>query len=208
MYIFNRTRVARSERFTDAAAWAVDIAGKASAVSGLQVGAWTSVMGPGAGTISWTTLVDSLADFEVATDKLIVDAGYNAAVATGDDLFTAGTDDGMLSVLTDISPDGQEINYVAIVQATAAVGQVAAAVEHGLALAAAASAVGGLTTWFGTSVTGAYGGVEWVTGAPTLAALEGMMNAVNSDPKFIALVDAGGHTYAPGATQSIFRRLA
>ncbi len=208
MYIFNRTRIARPERFSDAVVWSIDIAGKASSASGLPIEVWTSVMGVGAGTIAWTTSVESLAEFEVATDKLAGDAAYNEAGNSGHDLFTGGVDDGMLNVLSEVAADGPELTHVAVVSATAAVGQLAAAMQHGLAIASAANATSELTTWFGAEVTGAYGGVRWLTGAPSIAALEASMIAVNSDPAFVALVDAGGTNFVPGAIQTIYRRLA
>ena len=61
---------------------------------------------------------------------------------------------------------------------------------------------------FGTSVTGNYGGVIWLTGAPTMAKLEASMNKVNADPAFVALVDAGAVNLQENATQSLHYRIA
>ncbi|MDP2289886.1 MAG: hypothetical protein Q8M22_01770 [Actinomycetota bacterium] len=207
MYLFNRGRVAHPDHFTDAVAWAVDIAGKASSVAGVQVEAWASVLSPDAGTIVWTAVFDTLTDCEAAMDKLGADSAYNAAVTSGAPLFTGTVTDGLLNLITGPTGTEPDYAYVASVQAVAANGQIAAAMQHGVAIAAAATATGGLTTMFGAEVTGPYGGVRWLTGAPSIAALEASMVAVNSDPAFVALVDGGGGVFQPGAQQLLFRRI-
>jgi len=144
----------------------------------------------------------------IAGGKLAADADYGAAVAGGGELFTGSVADGLLNVISGMPSEPTDYAYVTAVHATAANGQIGAAMQQGVALAAAATATGGLNTVFGAEVTGQYGGVRWLTGAPSIAAMEESMHAINGDPSFLALVDAGGAVYQPNATQALFRRIS
>ena len=208
MYLFNRSRVARPDTLPSALAWAVDIAGRASSVAGIQVSTWMSMLSQEGGTIVWSAGFDTLSDWEAAFGKLAVDADYGAAVAGGGELFTGSVADGLLNVISGMPSEPTDYAYVTAVHATAANGQIGAAMQQGVALAAAATATGGLNTVFGAEVTGQYGGVRWLTGAPSIAAMEESMHAINGDPSFLALVDAGGAVYQPNATQALFRRIS
>ena len=222
MYLFNRSRVARPDTLPSALAWAVDIAGRASSVAGIQVSTWMSMLSQEGGTIVWSAGFDTLSDWEAAFGKLAADADYGAAVAGGGELFTGSVADGLLNVISGMPSEPTDYAYVTAVHATAANGQIGAAMQQGVALAAAATATGGLNTVFGAEVpwlalwlrelgaevTGQYGGVRWLTGAPSIAAMEESMHAINGDPSFLALVDAGGAVYQPNATQALFRRIS
>ena len=208
MYLFNRSRVARPDTLPSALAWAVDIAGRASSVAGIQVSTWMSMLSQEGGTIVWSAGFDTLSDWEAAFGKLAADADYGAAVAGGGELFTGSVADGLLNVISGMPSEPTDYAYVTAVHATAANGQIGAAMQQGVALAAAATATGGLNTVFGAEVTGQYGGVRWLTGAPSIAAMEESMHAINGDPSFLALVDAGGAVYQPNATQALFRASA
>jgi hypothetical protein len=208
MYLFSRTRAADPGRFTAALAFATEITATARAVTGLEISAWTSVMSPSAGDIVWTAFFETLAEWEVATDKLAADAVYNSAVEQADELFTGPVIDQMASLLSPLGEGEPEATYVAVVTAVAANGQIGAAVQHGLAIAEAATKLGGLNTVFAMATTGPYGGVSWFSGAPTIAALQAAEDAINADPAFVELVDSGGNLFQTGATQTIYRRLA
>jgi autotransporter adhesin len=208
MYLFSRTRTAHPGHFTAALTFATEITATASAVTGLEISAWTSVMSPSAGEIAWTAFFETLADWEVATDKLGADATYNSAVENADGLFMGPVIDQMASLLSPLPEGEPDATYVSVVTAVAANGHIGAAVQHGLAIATAATELGGVATSFALATTGAYGGVSWFTGAPTIAALEAAANAINADPAFLELVDSGGDLFQTGATQTMYRRIA
>ena len=208
MYLFSRARSVHPGQFTAALAFAAEITATATAVSGVEINAWTAVMSPTAGDIVWTAWFDTLADWEVASDKLGADAAYISAVEKADGLFTGPVVDQMASVLSPLPEGGPDATYVSVVNVVAANGQLAAAMQHGLAIAESATKLSGLTTSFAMGTTGPYGGVAWFSGAPTIAALEAGANAVNSDPAFLQLVDSGGHLFQTGATQTTYRRVA
>ncbi|MDO8362697.1 MAG: hypothetical protein Q7V88_07360 [Actinomycetota bacterium] len=200
--------MARPASFGEAVAFAATIAGKATATAGVEISAWTSVGSEGAGTIVWTAAFDTLVDWEAAGDKLGGDADYVSAVQAADGLFTGTVDDGLLNIVAGLGGDPAANTYVGIVRATCAGGKLGAGMAQGVAIAEAATRVGGLNTVFGSEVTGAYGGVRWLTGAPNIAALEAASNAIAGSQEFVELVDGGGGLYLPDAQQAMFRRIA
>jgi len=208
MYLFNRTRSARPEKFTEAMTWAVQIAEKASSILGTKVSVWGTVLSPDISTLSWTCAFDTLADWADRSAGLAADQDYASSVTAAAPLFHGPVSDSMSGLISGMSGNPEANNFVAVVRATAASGHLAGAVQHGAALAAAATATGGLNTVFGSSVTGNYGGVIWLTGAPTMAELEASMNKTNADPAFVALVDSGAANFQPNATQSLHYRIS
>jgi multisubunit Na+/H+ antiporter MnhG subunit len=207
MYLFNRTRVAHPAHASAALSFAAEIAVKASSVSGTEINAWSSVMSPNAGAIAWTAWFENLADWEVAAEKLGADPGYNHMVEMSDSYFTGPVIDGMASIVSPMPDVNERAEYVTIVSTVAANGHIAAAVDHGLKIATTASRIEGLTTLFAMDVTGPYGGVAWMTGAPNIAAMDKSLAAINSSAEFAKLVDSGGNLYQGQATQITYRRL-
>jgi hypothetical protein len=207
MYLFNRTRVAHPAHASAALSFAAEIAVKASSVSGTEINAWSSVMSPNAGAIAWTAWFENLADWEVAAEKLGADPGYNHMVEMSDSYFTGPVIDGMASIVSPMPDVNERSEYVTVVNTVAANGHIAAAVDHGLKIATTASRIEGLTTLFAMDVTGPYGGVAWMTGAPNIAAMDKSLAAINSSAEFAKLVDSGGNLYQGQATQITYRRL-
>jgi hypothetical protein len=208
MYLFSRSRVAHPAHSTDALGFAAEIATKATQSSGVQIDAWASVLSPDAGTIVWTAWFEHLADWEMAGDKLSTDAVYLDMIKQADHMFTGAVTDSLATIISGaLDPNAPPASYVAVVNAVCANGQIAAAMQQGVAIAEAATRISGMTTMFAVSNTGSYGGVAWFTGAPDIATLEAGEHAVNSDPSFIELVDSGGALFQNGAAQSMFRRI-
>jgi len=210
MYLFSRTRTAHPAHARNAMAFAVEVAKRVTDTTGLAVEPWMSVMSPGAGAITWATFFEHLEEWESAMGKLQADTAYGDSVEAADHFFTGPVDDLVVSMLTEMpEPDPAAPSlYVTSVRAVAAHGHLAAAIEHGMALAEAATRLGGLATVFGVANTGPYGEVAWFTAAPSIAALEAAEGAVNSSAEFVGLVDSKGHVFQPGASQTRWLRLS
>jgi hypothetical protein len=207
MYLFNRSRIARTDKIVEATGWAVEIAATASAVTGVEIGVWSEVLGTDMGRISWTANFETLTAWEALGDQLVADAGYMSAVVTGNDFFTDAVSDGMVELIHGATGTAPKYQYASVVSATATNGNFGAAMAHGVALATAASAAGGLNTVFAADVTGAYAGVKWITGAADIAAMEASRHAINADPSILELLDAGGHLFMDAVTV-MYRRIA
>lgn len=208
MYLFNRTRSARTESIMEATAWGVEIAAKASAISGVEIALWASALSDDIGRLSWTARFDDLAQWDDLGNKLIADEAYMASIAGAADLFSGPVRDGMVEIVHGAAATPPpRFEYVTVISATATSGNFADALAHGVALASAASAASGMNSLFTVDVTGNFGGVKWITGYPDVASMEAARHAVNADPTVLQLLDAGGRLFVDGST-AVHRRIA
>ncbi len=207
MYLFNRSRIARADKLVEATGWAVEIAATASAVTGVDIEVWSPLLAADMGRTVWTANFETLVAWETLGNQLVADAGYMSAVATGNDYFHGPVADAMVELVHGGAEETARFEYASVVTASATNGNFAAAMQHGVALASAASAAGGVNTLFAVDVTGPYAGVQWLTGYTDVASMEASRHAVNADPNILALLDAGGHLFIDAAT-SLYRRIA
>ena len=96
-------------------------------------------------------------------------------------------------------------------QAVCATGNIANAMAVGVEIAQKAEVVTGLPTLFGSSLTGPYGGVGWITGYANIGELEAAQQALGADPSWVDMIDkkaAGAYAEEPSiTTQLIYRRI-
>ena len=193
-------------------AWAVTMTEHAKRVSGLDVGLWGQVWSPEFGRISWTTFVPDLATLAAAGDKLNADAKMAADAAKGAEHTTGGMDDALNNILHgDLDPNAPQAEYVTSVATVCASGQLAKAMATGIDIALRAEKITGAATMFAANVTGVYGGVGWLTGFPTIEALEAAEQAVASDADWVKEIDKAGAVFSADpsvTTQLIHRRFA
>ena len=170
MYLFNRRLRLAPGNPVEGADWAARMTEKVNAIAETEVSLWSPRFSPGADALSWTTVVEDLSQLEATESKLLADQGYlslvqeGAAFAAGD-----GVDDGLVELIH-ADPAAAEVTaeYVAVVSATAAVGQLVRSIEVGIEIATLAKEVAGAPTSFGRMLTGPYGSVGWFTLYPSI----------------------------------------
>jgi len=190
--------------------WSVSITEKVNQISETPVTLWSTVFSPASGTLTWTTVVESLEVLETTEAKLMADGGYldlaeqGGAFASGDAM-----DDGILQlVVTDIDPAGTRPAYAHVVRAVLAPGAMASGIELGAEISQRAKAITGCPSSFGTAGTGTYGGVAWITGCDSIEQLEQSQKAIASDADFVKMIDKkASEVYLPGATQTVYRKI-
>ena len=207
MYLFARSRRMHSGRVPAAMEGVVRTTEQARQITGQQIDAWTAVMSPEVGTVTWTLFAEHLVDIETAGDKLAVDAGFMRSVEESDSLFDGPISDGLATIVHGTPDLEQPGSYVAVVTATAANGRLTDAIASWIELTDAVTRLGGQPTVFAVASTGVYGQVMWFTGSPDIQTLEAGESAINADADFLAMVDRAGTAFAPGAMQSIYRRI-
>lgn len=208
MFLFTRSRTVDSGEVSGALGFVPEITERVRSITGVDVQAWAAVMSPEAGRITWSAWFESLKALEVAGDQLTADSGYLKAVEEGDDYFDGGTVDGLAQLVHGtLDPDANP-TYAAVVVAASANGRLGDAISGGIEIAQFATRVSGQSTLFLVSATGPYGGVAWITGNPDIESLEAGEGALMADPEWLQIVDRVSPAYLPGATQSIFRRIA
>ncbi len=211
MYLFSRRLRLAPGNPTDGLDWAARITEKVNAIAETEVSLWAPRFSVGVDRLSWTTVVDDLAQLEAVEAKLASDAGYLALVEEGAAYGAGdGVDDGLIELLhTD--PDAESGGeYVDVVLATAAAGQMVRSIEVGIEIATLAQEVGGHPTSFGRALTGPYGSVGWFTVYPSIEALQQGEATLGADERFVRLVDDKASTaYRDGSGEgTIWRKLA
>jgi hypothetical protein len=212
MYIFTRTVRLGAGNPEKQLAWALKMTEKVNQISETPVSLWMSVFSPRSETLVWTATVDDLLTLETVEGKLMGDSGYlslveeGAAHASGDPV-----DDGLLQlILADTTAAEIDATYATTVQATLAPGGSARGTELGVETAQRAGKITGCPTSFAVSMTGPYGGVEWITTYSSIAQLQTAQEAISADVDFAKLVDKElSKVYLPGvAVQLAWRKLA
>jgi hypothetical protein len=210
MYLFSRTARLQAGRTRESMAWAVAITEKVNQITSLDIGLWTTVLSPGVGTLSWSTVVENLTQLEDAEAKLMVDDGYLDLLDQGAQFSSADAVDDIVGQIVsgELDPSRQP-THAAVVEAELMPGGFAKGIEVGIEIADRATKLSGLQTVFMIASTGTYGGVAWLTTASSLDELERGELATNGDPEFIHYIDevASKVYQAQGTMQTLFRRI-
>lgn len=209
MYTFSRRRVARPAHAVEAVSAAVEAATAAEAITGLPMSTWVTWLSPEAGTVVWSATAVRLGDLESAFDKLAVDEGFQRLIAAYDPLFDGPMEDSLAKVVygDPLTVPGSIPDYASVVRTTARNGRVREALSAGVELARHASEVSQVPMSFLVEVTGAFGGVRWVSGGASVAEVEHSLAELTDDLGWLELVDSVGSVFADGTRQDLYRRV-
>jgi hypothetical protein len=211
MYLFTRSARLAPGNTVQSQAWALSITEKVNQVTELNVSLWSRVFSPGFGTLSWTSIVEDLAELEDSDAKLMVDNGFISLVDEGARFLAEGVEDGLAQIVGPITapvPDAPQPNYANVVRAVITPGNTMRAMELGVEIAEKAGKVTGLDTVFVASLTGAYGEVEWIAACETIQQLQKGQQALATDEQLIKLIEAeASKVFQPSAEQLVYRRV-
>jgi hypothetical protein len=212
MYLFNRQIRFGPGNTREQMEWALGQTEKVNQITGLQVGLYMEVYSPQVGAVGWSTFVPDLAALEAAGDKLTADDSFVAATDKGAAMTVGGASDTLAQVIYGEPDPNRQIEYVTVVRAVCATGNVARGMEAGVELAQRAEKIMGTPSLFLANVTGNYGGVGWASAFENVQALEAAQLALAGDESWAKFVDkttAGVYAEEPSVTtQVIYRRLA
>ena len=212
MYLFNRQIRFGPGNTRDQMEWALGQTEKVNQITGLQVRLYMEVYSPQVGAVGWSTFVPDLAALEAAGDKLTTDDSFVAATDKGAAMTVGGATDTLAQVIYGEPDPNRQIEYVTVVRAVCATGNVARGMAAGVELAQRAEKIMGTPSLFLANVTGNYGGVGWASAFENVQALEAAQLALAGDESWAKFVDkatAGVYAEEPSlTTQVIYRRLA
>ena len=211
MYLFSRSIRLGAGNPEKQLAWALKVTEKVNQISEVPVELWSSVFSPRADTLAWTATVDDLLTLETIDNKLISDSGYVSLVEEGAAHGSGDPIDDSLLQFVFADPASAEVSatYATTVQATLALGGMARGIELGVETAQRAGKISGCPTSFCTSMTGAYGSVEWVSVYSSIEQLQRGQEAIAADADFAQLLDKElSKVYQPGAVQLAWRKIA
>jgi hypothetical protein len=198
MYIFNRTATLNRHRLVEATGAAVEVAGKVTEIIGLPVSVFASRYGRPTNTIGWSVRVESQAELQANTEKLLVNEGYMQWVTSHSELFEDPASD-RLSTIVSSTLAGTPKRFYNIISGIAANGKMAEAVAFGVRAQQFVAETTGLATAFMTGVYGAFGEVAWITGADSMSDLDALAAMQMTNADYHALVAEAGPLFIPGS---------
>ena len=201
MYIFSRTRTAKGARMLEAMPAAVEIAGKASAVSGLDVHAWNVRFGQPMGTIMWSVRVDSQAQLMEGTEKLAVDASYMDMAMSMDEFFEGPTTDQLVRLVSG-TPSESPSKFISTTQASMANGQYADAIAFGVEMQGFVHEALGHPTVFAAAAYGGFADVLWLTGADSMDQVDAAADWLATNADYLGRVQSAGGLFVEGTGQN------
>ena len=208
MYLFSRFRHVNSASMREGVAAAVEVAGMASTITGLDVGAWMTIASREVARINWSAMFENLDELQAATEKLAGSTEYGDWVDAHDKLFDGPAEDALLQIVHGAPDPDRTVNFVAGIEAVCANGKLSAGLAAGVELAEAFTKISGSPILFAVRRTGLYGGVVWIAGAESLGALAALEETLFADPSWAPLVDQHGPAFEPGGETVWFQRLS
>jgi hypothetical protein len=207
MYLFTRAGQFQPGSIRETAEFVRAVTERVRQETGLEVHVWTSTMSPELGTTMWATFVDDLGRIEEADDKLMVSEGFLDLVEKGNKLLAGPLTDRLGQVVHGEPPSGPPANYLSVAQATAANGQLQAALSGGVEIAEAVTRITGAPTVFVVDATGPFGGCRWGSRFADIGELQRAESALMADESWLELIDRVGPAYTQDTRQSIYRRI-
>jgi hypothetical protein len=198
MYIFNRSTTLNRHRLMEATGAAVEVAGMVSEITGMAVSVFASRFGQPLNTIGWSTRLESQAELQAATDKLIANEDYLGWISSHTELFEAAPSD-QLSTVVSSTLAAEPKRFYTLLTAAAANGRLADAVAFGVRAQQFVADTTGMATAFMSGVYGAFGTVAWLTGADSMGELDDLVAMQMTNADYHALVAEAGPLFLPGS---------
>lgn len=163
MYVFSRRTLAALGKQLEAVPAAIEVAEKVADISGAEINVFTARFGAPLGSIMWSRRVDSMAELQAFSEKMLADAGYLEMVNGMAGLFMTPAEDSIGRVLN--TPlEGTPARFWGVTQAAMTAGKYAQAVEFGVEIAEYMGSALGAQSLFLKSGYGGFADVTWLVG--------------------------------------------
>jgi hypothetical protein len=193
----------------EAAAWAMEVTGKAREASGLPISLWAAAVGLPTGTYAWSAPVEGMAQLAAGTEKMNADAAFGELVGKGREFIADVHPDRLLQLVHgEISGPAEVGSYMSSVTAVAANGQGAAAGAWGVKIADISSSVTGLPVVLLGTVAGPMFEFGWFVRHATAASFDEANAKTMESESYAAEVESGSTLFQPGANQVLAQRIA
>jgi hypothetical protein len=187
--------------------WAAEITKTVQDAGGVT-SLWVGGPGWSAGTVAWSSLVDSFAAMEQMTDAVSSHAGYLSLLGQANEHMASLEPDVLLEIVhgavTSPAPVG---SYVGGVSAMVNPDRAAEAMGWAVQVADAWTETTGVPVIVATLVAGPMGGVEWLARHDDAASIDAANAKVAASASFAEVYAAGGGLFT-GGHQGYARRLA
>lgn len=210
MYLFSRTVTLKGDP-RQTMPFAVAMCELVNRKIDLQVSLWMAVFGAPVGTLHYTTLVHSHAEFEAATASLLTDDEYLEKGAQGEKYLDGPIEDQMVEILHNSGTYRRaEVGWIGnVVTAQVSNARFGAAINWSIEMADLATEITGNPGMFGRATAGPFGSVGWISVVPDMAALDWANEALGKDARYLAKLDHMGDLFLPGSGRTeVTRRIA
>jgi hypothetical protein len=208
MYLFSRQLQLQGDPRKSLAA-AGEITALVNRKSDLQVSLWAAVLGAPVGSVAFSSLVQSRAEFDAQSSILLADADYLDKVAEVQQYTAAPPLDTMTEILHVAGGDYKRAEVGAVVELTTALitpGKYSAAFQWSIEMADLVAEIGGMPVLFGPSVGGPFGQVSWIGTAPNMSDTETLDQQLNKDPRYLAKLDELAGMFVDGSGQRTYAK--
>lgn len=211
MYLFTRVRTARTERFRDALAWAIEAKDHVSEATGLEISLYANVFGRPLGTLTWAALVENRADMSGKTMALMEDDDYWQIVARSGELFHDNGED-FLRLIIALDGMDEDADPPAASQAwTAQIanGQFDHAMDWGTDMGAFAHDITGVPMATLMDSYGDFGRMTWIAGFESPEHADQVNEQLMAESEWIKRLNYAEDLFLPGTGQVwLNRRIA
>jgi hypothetical protein len=178
----------------------------------LPVSLWATRLGAPVGTLTYTTMLQSLAELDAADSSLLADEEYLNYVAEFQPFVAGPPVDRAVEVVHSAGGEYRRADVGAVgnvVTAQVANARFGAAIKWSIEVADLVAEVTGHPGVLGRDVAGDFGTVVWIATMPDVGTLDTANEALGKDPRYLAKLDEMGDIFLPGSGHtSILRRIA
>ena len=202
MFIFNRSTTLNRHRMLEATMASIEVAALVTKITGVDINVFATRYGEPGNTMAWTCRVDSQAELDALTTKLMANEDYLAWIGSKSEMFETATVDRLSSIISStLTPEVKK--YYTVLTAQAASGQMGAAIDFGVRAQQLVAEKTGLATAFMTGVYGPFGTVGWITGGATMADIDKLWALQMGDADYHALVAEAGPLFIETSGQTM-----
>jgi hypothetical protein len=208
MYLFSRTARIRQGHLAEAMNVSARSVQRISEVSGNEFETWAKVLGAGVGTVGWTTVFESLAQWSEAVDLLTADPTWLTLQNEIGQHFEPADDAMGQIVYGSLDGNAEPPSVVHLNQSALAAGHYTSGIAAAVEIAETAEQITGGPTWVVMPISEQYSSINWVTPAGSASEMDDKLAKLAAEPSWGALVDRVGPLYQPTTAVSIWRRVA
>lgn len=192
MLFFTRTARARPGVIGKAMTFVTEVTGLARSVTGLPYTCHLAVAGRPAGTLVWSTMLDSVEQASDAGLALMGDHRYLALLDRSRDLLEPSAEDRLYDVVHTTADGNPTMPMMAASWATAAPGRLREVADWGVEINERVAQLTGRRSTFLSGAYGPYGDVAWIMEAPDAKAVDVARAKLGSDDTYLAMIDEAG----------------
>lgn len=207
MYLFSRISTVAPGRLRSAEGFIADVTAHVNENTPFDVSVWGFQFGRPVGTVGWSMMVESQAEFLEASAELNASTTYVDKVNSAADLFTGPAEDFLRQVVHQAGEAPESFDFA--VATTAVIAEdFSKAVQWAVEMTDLANAITGQAVMLGTDVYGDFGGLLWLGGLADAAAVEASDQAMRGNEDYLAKLDDAEDYFVPGhSRRALLRRL-